>query len=155
MSICNSLLPSLIAVGQRASSEPPGFPVCRYCGHPHRIVRVRSNHGSSYKETVTSITTPFISNTMGAGAAVIGGNPRKLTVYTLMDPQHGHMIVEGRMTDDDEELFGLTAGYVVGAGRLITEENHGMEDTDWMPFTIESDETSSRNAQCLFSTANS
>ena len=70
---------------------------------------------------------------------IIGGKPRKLTVYTLLDPQHGHLIVEGRMTDDDEETFWLTAGYMVGAGRLITEEDHSMEDIDWMPSTIESE----------------
>ena len=84
--------------------------------------------------------TQFRPTTMGAGAAVMGGNPRKLIVYTLLDHQFGHMIVEGNMTDEDEETFWLAAGYTVEASSVAPADDEMIgDDTDWQPSQIESD----------------
>ena len=42
---------------------------------------------------------------MGAGAAVFRGNQAKLITYTLMNPRYGHMIVEVRVTAEDEDTL--------------------------------------------------
>ena len=47
--------------------------------------------------------------TMGAGAAVFRGDQAKLIAYTLnrtlMNPRYGHMIVDGRVTAEDEDTL--------------------------------------------------
>ena len=72
-------------------------------------------------------------------AAILNGNEKDGKADSLHIIGPAARTPDDRMTDDDEEIFWLTAGYMVGAGRLITEDDHGMEDTDWIPSTIESD----------------
>ena len=76
---------------------------------------------------------------MGAGASIVGGNPRKPTIYTLMDPSHGHMIVEGRMTAEDEELYWMAARFLIVENMMRVEEDIMIENTDWTTSTIEID----------------
>ena len=50
------------------------------------------------------------------------------TALTAQLTKYGHMIVEGRMTDEDEEIFWLTAGFMIVSNRTSSEDECSMED---------------------------